>query len=79
MSLQWEEDRWKVTYWEDHKPTFEMFDSKDEVIHFLDTYKKDNGGISLNDFCIYPPAVDIPLSQLLTYGVPDFIVKEMEK
>lgn len=79
MCLLWTEDKWKVTYYEDHEPTFDLFDSKDDVISFLEQYKEDNGGIPMNDICIYPPKVDITLNKLLTYGVPEFIVKEMER
>jgi hypothetical protein len=80
VSLQWKDDSWVVTYYVNHSPTFQRLDSKDEVMDLIQGLKEENGGhLMLNDVSVYPPRTDLPASEIITYGVPDFLVKEMKR
>lgn len=70
MSLAYEESRWVLCYYENHKPTFERFNNKDELMSFIEDAREKHGSISLNDFIVFPPKADLLKEEVAAYGVP---------
>lgn len=79
MSLQFQEYQWVVTYYDNHTPTFERLNTKEEVMDFIQDLKKEKGHLPLNDITVYPPRVDLRMNQIATYGVPEMFLKENDR
>lgn len=64
-------DKWTVCFWDEHKEeAFEKFETKEEVLNFIDEEMMQNE-TPWSDFAVFPPYSSLSTSDLLSYGVPE--------
>ncbi|MGG1071361.1 hypothetical protein ABE178_16270 [Priestia megaterium] len=69
-------NKWTVCYIEGDMQTFDKFDTKEELLGFVD--KRMNDGALMTDFIVYPPVGNLTLGEVLMHGVPDrFKIQEV--
>lgn len=69
-------NKWTVCYIEGDNQTFSKFDTKEELLGFVD--KRMNDGALMTDFIVYPPVGNLTLGEVLMHGVPDrFKIQEV--
>lgn len=78
MSMTFKETKWIVLYYtENGVPTFERFNTKDEVMSFIEEEKEDKeNGFVFNDYTVIPPKSDLQTNEIVLYGVPDLFLNK---